>query len=72
MPLSPSEVCRDQNIMRGKREVEKKCLEEGKKDKNIKKGESLLSVPISSNLLVQKSNVKPLLLIRQLFRYRSL
>jgi len=47
MPLSPSEVCRDQNIMRDKRKVERKCLEEGKKEKNKKKenypGETLAS-----------------------------
>jgi len=52
MPLSPSKVCRDQNIMRGKREVKRKCLEEGKKGKNKKKEESVLSIPIASNLLV--------------------
>jgi len=64
MPLSPSEVCKDQNIMRGKREVERKCLEEGKKEKNKKK-ESSLSEPIASTLFVQKSEVKHLLLTRQ-------
>jgi len=29
IPFSLSEVCRDQNIMRSKREVERKCLKEG-------------------------------------------
>ena len=64
MPLSPSEVCRDQNIMRGKREVERKCLEEGKKEKNKKKGEGLID-PSPSTLFVQKSEIKHLLLTRQ-------
>jgi len=64
MPLYPSEVCRDQNIKKGKREVEKKCLEVGKKEKNKKK-ESSLGEPLASTLFVQKSEVKHLLLTRQ-------
>jgi len=62
IPLSPSEVCRDQNIMRG--EVERKCLEDGKKEKNKKK-DSSLGEPLASTLFVQKSEVKHLLLTRQ-------
>jgi len=64
MAFSPSVVCRDQNIMRGKREVESKCLEEGKKEKNKKK-ERFFGKPLASSLFVQKSEVKHLLLIRQ-------
>jgi len=56
MPFSPSEVCKDQNITRGKREVERKCLGEGKKEKNKKK-ESSLGEPLVSTLFVQNSEV---------------
>jgi len=69
MPLSPSGVCRDQNIMMSKRKVERKCIEEGMKENNKKEKIKQKKCKSQDNrnitLLKKKKELKRVLLIRQ-------